>query len=163
MRQPRATTAQSDRFECEGDLQLFLLNNLYILEPGLRLYGRASLEGFEFPCAGKRLDILAEDRYSGLLAIEVKLNEARAEALGQLLGYIASIRRMKRFEGRYLRGLLVCRKANETLVNAAQDLAFVSVYEYTDEPKIVRVLDAQDAVHIACQKSRDPGPPTRDA
>ena len=141
--------AQETRFQCEGDLQLFLLNNLYVLEPELRLYGRTTLEGLEFPCAGKRLDLLAEDRYGGLLAIEVKFNEGKTESLGQLLGYMASIRRMKRFEGRYLRGLVVCRKATEPLVEAAQDLAFVSVYEYTNEPRIVRILEAQDAIHIA--------------
>lgn len=135
-------------FANESDLHLFLLENLYILESELQLYGQAELEGLQFPCAGRRLDLLAEDKYSGLLAIEVKFGVGAPDALGQILGYMAAIRRMRRFAGRYLRGLVVCGKATEMLLHAAEDAGSVSVYEWTQEPRILRVLEAVDPVLI---------------
>lgn len=74
MKRPRAVEAQPTPFDCEHDLHLYLLNNLEAIEPGLTLYGKENLEGLQFKCLGKKLDLLAVDRDDGLLAIELKFN-----------------------------------------------------------------------------------------
>ena len=148
MKPTRSSEPTPQRFEREHDLHLFLLNNLEIIEPELRLYGRESLDGLQFKCLGKKLDLLTEDTEGGLLAIEVKFNYGTPEALGQLLGYMAVINRLKRFSGRLLRGMIVCRKASDHLMIAAEDLGSVTVCEYTEEPRIVHVLRATNPVRI---------------
>lgn len=61
---------------------------------------------------------------------------------------MAVIVRLKRFSGRQLRGMIVCRKASDHLMIAAEDLGSVTVCEYTNEPKIVHVLRAHTPIHI---------------
>lgn len=135
-------------FDCEHALHLYLLNNLESLEPGLTLYGKENLDGLQFKCLGKKLDLLAEDREGGLVAIEIKFNYGTPESLGQILGYLAVIRRLRRFAGRRLRGLLVCRKASEHLLLAAEDNGSVAVYEYTPGLRFLHALEALSPIHI---------------
>jgi RecB family endonuclease NucS len=146
----KKTTAAAEpkRFECEHDLHIYLLHNLEAIEPGLRLYGRDTMDGLQFKCLGKKLDLLAEQANGDLLAIELKYGDGRSDNVGQLFAYMAVIRRLWRFAGRNLRGLLICRKATEHLLLAAEDLGCISVSEYTQEPRIEPVLIAHAPIQI---------------
>jgi RecB family endonuclease NucS len=147
------------QFKTEKELQNFLTVHPDLLEYGLRIYGDGFPIGSEFWCGGSHLDILAEDRYGGLVAIEIKLKMGLPAALGQLLGYMASIRRMPRFYGRHLRGLIVCQDATDLLLTAAEDQRNISVYEWTNQLTINRILDAQEAHEITPPwKNRHPNP-----
>lgn len=143
-------------FTGETHLHRFLANNLRLIERGLTIYNSAAGEGHQFACGSKRLDILAEDQYTGLLAIEVKFRHASTEALGQLLGYMASIRRNPRFFDRHLRGLVLCKRADDVLLQAAEDQGNVSVYEWTNVPSVNRVLESQSPLHIKPRKLLSP-------
>lgn len=148
MNTPHSSEAQQRRFDCEHELHLYLLNNLEAIEPGLKLYGRETMDGLEFKCLGKKLDLLTEDRDDGLLAIEVKFNHGRSDALGQLLGYIAVIRRMRRFAGRTIRGLIVCSRPSEHLLLAAEDAQCVAIYEFAQDGSLIHHLEAARPVRI---------------
>ena len=148
MSHARQLVEQSQPFENEHELHLYLLNNLETIEPGLTLYGKENLDGLQFKCLGKKLDLLAEDREGGLVAIEIKFNYGTPESMGQILGYLAVIRRLRRFAGRRLRGLLVCRKASEHLLLAAEDIGYVAVYEYTPELRFLHALEALTPIQI---------------
>ena len=88
---PEAVSEEEDSaqsFGLESDLRDFLANNLSVLEPGLRLYNLAGRSGVEFSIDHGQIDILAVDRDSKYVVIELKLSRGRNRALGQLLYYM---------------------------------------------------------------------------
>jgi endonuclease len=51
-------------------LQNYLVKNLDLIEPGLRLYDEEGMTGIEFPVGGRYIDILAIDQNGTYVVIE---------------------------------------------------------------------------------------------
>lgn len=66
----------------ERDIEDHLVNNLDILESGLRLVAR------QYNTGVGRVDILAEDRSGSRVIVELKVGEARDSVIGQVARYV---------------------------------------------------------------------------
>ena len=66
----------------ERDIEDHLVNNLDILEPGLKLVAR------QYNTGVGRIDILAEDRSGARVIVELKVGEARDSVIGQVARYV---------------------------------------------------------------------------
>jgi endonuclease len=72
-------------FAFERDLRNYLVRNLGLIEPGLRLYDEEGITGVEFPVGGRFIDILALDRHGRYVVIELKVSRGYDRVVGQLL------------------------------------------------------------------------------
>jgi hypothetical protein len=61
-------------FAFERDLRNYLVRNLGLIEPGLRLYDEQGIIGVEFPVGGRFIDILAVDKDGRYVIIELKVS-----------------------------------------------------------------------------------------
>ena len=88
------TTEEDDlgsrKFAFERDLQNFLVQNLGLLEPGLKLYEDEDGEftGVEFPAGQRYIDILAVGTDGAYVVIETKVSRAYDRVVGQILRYM---------------------------------------------------------------------------
>jgi hypothetical protein len=93
------TQLQSKLFKNEAQLREHIAENLHLIEPGLRLYKEKGVTGKEVPCRvtdwGRQgaIDILAVDEQDNFVVIECKHKYGDGMAFGQLLGYMAWIKR----------------------------------------------------------------------
>jgi len=117
-------------FAYERDLQHFLARNLCLIEPGLRLYEEEDITGIEFPVGNRRIDILALDSKNGYVVIELKVSRGYDRVVGQLLRYMAWIRKHHADEGQPVRGVIVAREISDDLLLACSELDSVGLYEY---------------------------------
>ena len=117
-------------FAYERDLQHFLARNLSLIEPGLRLYEEEDITGIEFPVGNRRIDILALDSKNGYVVIELKVSRGYDRVVGQLLRYMAWIRKHHADEGQPVRGVIVAREISDDLLLACSELDSVGLYEY---------------------------------
>ncbi|OYT26142.1 MAG: endonuclease NucS [Thermoprotei archaeon ex4572_64] len=83
----------------EEDLKNYLMNNLHIVEDGLRLISK------EYHTQVGSIDLLCEDRYGNYVAIEIKRAQAGPEAVHQLRRYVEYL--SNKFQNRKIRGVLV--------------------------------------------------------
>ena len=81
----------SSEFAYERDLQNFLSKNLFVIEPGLRLYEDEGINGIEFDVGGRYIDILAMDKNNDYVVIELKVSRGYDRVVGQILRYMAWI------------------------------------------------------------------------
>ena len=117
-------------FAYERDLQHFLSKNLSLIETGLRLYEEEGITGVEFPVGGRRIDILALDEDNDYVVIELKVSRGYDRVVGQLLRYMAWIKRNQADDGQNVRGIIVARQISEDLLLACSELDSVGLYEY---------------------------------
>lgn len=117
-------------FAYERDLQHFLGRNLHLLEPGMRLYEEEDVTGIEFPVGSRRVDILALDRDDNYVVIELKVSRGYDRVTGQLLRYMAWIRKHQADAGQQVRGIVVAREASEDLVLACSEVSKVDLFAY---------------------------------
>lgn len=122
--------AGTSEFAYENDLQHFLSKNLFLLEHGLRLYDEEGITGVEFPVGNGRVDILALDEDSNYVIVELKVSKGYDRVVGQLLRYVAWIRKNHADTGQRVRGMIVARRISEELMLACSELKHVSLYEY---------------------------------
>jgi endonuclease len=78
-------------FAYEKDLKNFLVNNMYVIRPSLRVYEDGDIIGVEFPVGNKYVDILAVENDSDFVVIELKVSKGYDRAVGQLLYYMGWI------------------------------------------------------------------------
>jgi RecB family endonuclease NucS len=102
----------------ERDLEEFLVNNLELIEPGLRLYEQDGREGRQFEVGGGRIDLLCEHPGGDIVVVELKACEAADAALGQVLGYVGLVSK-RMFWGRKVRGILIAPSFSERTRHAA--------------------------------------------
>lgn len=123
----------SSEFAYESDLRDFLAKNLSIIEPGLRLYQdqEDGITGVEFPAGGKFIDIFAVDSTNNLVVIELKVSKGYDRVIGQLLRYMAWIKKNQAEPGQDVRGIIAAREISEDLKMACSLIVNVSLYEYT--------------------------------
>jgi endonuclease len=123
--QPRGT-----EFAYESDLRNYLAKNLAVIEPGLKLYEDEGITGIEFSVGGRFIDILAVDSHGDLVVIELKVSRGYDRVVGQLMRYIAWIRKHQAEPEQKVRGIIVAREISEDLLLACSELPSVQLFEY---------------------------------
>ena len=123
----------SSEFAYERDLQSYLAKNLDLIEPGLKLWvdEDSSINGIEFDAGGRRIDILAIDAKGGLVVIELKVSKGYDRVIGQLLRYMAWIKKHHADDGQSVRGVIVSRLISDDLRLATGPIQGVSLFEYS--------------------------------
>ena len=119
-----------NEFAYEKDLQNFLAKNLHAIEPDLRLYEDEGIRGIEFPVGGRFIDILAIDNNKNLVVIELKVSKGYDRVVGQLLRYMAWIKKNHADENQKVRGVIVARNISEDLLLACSELPDIQLFEY---------------------------------
>ena len=122
----------SSAFAYESHLRDYLKDNLYRIEPGLRLYTDEedpSITGVEFDAGGKRIDILALDSKGDYVIVELKVSKGHEKVIGQLLRYKAWIKK-NQAEGQKVRGIIIAKSISEDLLLAASETPDIDLYAY---------------------------------
>src|SRR4051812_24019056 len=70
---PSAVEAARE-FAFERDLRNYLVKNLGMIEPGLKLYEEEGITGIEYPVGGRFIDVLAIDKNGGYVIVELKVS-----------------------------------------------------------------------------------------
>ena len=117
-------------FAYEKDLQNFLSKNLSLIEPGLSLYIEEDISGIEFPVGNRFIDILATDKNNNYVVIELKVSRGYDRVVGQILRYMAWIRKNHADEGQKVRGIIIAREISNDLVLACSETNNIELYEY---------------------------------
>lgn len=132
----------STKFAYESDLRDYLAKNLSVIEPGLKLYEEEGITGVEFPVGGRFIDILTVDSLGDFVVIELKVSRGYDRVIGQLLRYVAWIRKNQADSGQNVRGIIVAREISEDLLLACSLLPNVELFEYELSLSLERVHPA---------------------
>ena len=121
----------SRKFAFERDLQNYLVQNLGLLEPGLKLYEDEDGEftGIEFPAGQRYIDILAVGADGAYVVIETKVSRAYDRVVGQILRYIGWVRENLAGEAS-VRGVIVASEISEDLILATSSVEDIQLVEY---------------------------------
>ncbi|QOZ55153.1 endonuclease NucS domain-containing protein [Bradyrhizobium sp. CCBAU 53338] len=119
----------ASEFAFERDLQNYLVKNLHMVEPGLRLYEDEGISGVQYPVGGRFIDILAVDHEGKLVVIELKVSRSYDRVIGQLLRYMGWVER--NIDGaKQVRGVIVANEISEDLKLACSRIPDVRLIEY---------------------------------
>jgi hypothetical protein len=118
------------QFAYEKDLQNFLAKNLSLIEPGMSLYEEEEIKGIEFPVGNRFIDILAVDSQNNYVVIELKVSRGYDRVVGQILRYMAWIKKHHAEQDQSVRGVIIAREISEDLVLACSEVNNVELYEY---------------------------------
>lgn len=129
---------ESQEFGFEKDLQNFLVKNLHLIEPELKLYENEGITGIEYPVGNRFIDILAVDSNNDLVIIELKVSKGYDRAVGQLLRYMAWIEKNLADKSQKVRGVIVARQVSEDLQLACSKIADIELMEYELSVKLKR-------------------------
>jgi hypothetical protein len=119
-----------NEFAYEKDLQNFLAKNLPLLEPGLSLYSDEEINGIEFPVGNRFIDILAVDKNDNYVVIELKVSRGYDRVVGQILRYMAWIRKNHADDQQKVRGVIIAREITDDLLLACSETDNVELFEY---------------------------------
>ena len=131
----KETTEEDDlgsrKFAFELDLQNYLVQNLGLLEPGLKLYEDEDGEftGVEFPAGQRYIDILAVGTDDAYVVIETKVSRAYDRVVGQILRYMGWIKENLANEAS-VRGIIVASEISEDLILATASVENIRLVEY---------------------------------
>lgn len=139
-------TQGGSEFAYESDLRDFLAKNLTLLEPGLQLYQEEGITGVEFPAGGRFIDILAVDSKKQYVVIELKVSKGYDRVIGQILRYMAWIKKNHAEPGQGVRGIIAAREISNDLRLASAYMPEVSLYEYELSVSL-RKVDSENIVH----------------
>jgi endonuclease len=119
-------------FAYERDLRSYLVKNLGLIEPGLRLYDDGEgITGEEFPVGGRRIDILAVDQGRNYVVVELKVRRAYDRVVGQLLRYMAWIEENHAEPGESVRGVIIANEISTDLRLACSRVPGVKIFKYS--------------------------------
>lgn len=118
-------------FAYEKDLQNFLAKDLSLIESGLLLYMEEDISGIEFPVGNRFIDILALDSNNNYVVIELKVSRGYDRVVGQILRYMAWIRKNHAEESQKVRGVIIAREISDDLLLACSETNNVELYEYS--------------------------------
>jgi hypothetical protein len=130
----KVITAEEEREEqvyalsVERDLELYLVNNLEHLEPGLKPYKNTE-EARQLHTDVGRLDILAIDRFSNFVVIELKAGEADRDTIGQIIPYISWVK-TNIAHGQEVRGIIVANSFDYRVIQSLDVLPFLGLIRY---------------------------------
>ena len=121
----------SRKFAFERDLQNYLVQNLGLLEPGLKLYEDEDGEftGVEFPAGLRRIDILAVGTDGAYVVIETKVSRAYDRVVGQVLRYMGWVKG-NLADDASVRGVIVASEISEDLILATSSIGNIRLVEY---------------------------------
>ena len=121
----------SRKFAFERDLQNYLVRNLGLLEPGLKLYEDEDGEftGVEFPAGQRYIDILAVGADGAYVVIETKVSRAYDRVVGQILRYVGWIKENLAGEAS-VRGIIVASEISDDLILATSTIENIRLFEY---------------------------------
>lgn len=119
-----------NEFAYEKDLQNFLAKNLSLIEPGLSLYLEEEISGIEFPVGNRFIDILAIDSNKNYVVIELKVSRGYDRVVGQILRYMAWIRKNHAEGSQKVRGIIIAREISADLLLACSEINNVELCEY---------------------------------
>ena len=122
--------AESSQFSFEKDLQNFLVKNLHLIEPDLRLYESEGITGVEYPVGNRFVDILAVDINNQLVVIELKVSKGYDRVVGQILRYMAWFEKKFADESQKVRGIIIAKQISEDLKLACSKIVDVKLMEY---------------------------------
>ena len=125
-----ANTKGSAEFAYERDLQNYLVKNLQIIDRGLTLYEDDGINGIEFPVGGRYIDILAVDQNNNYVVIELKVSRGYDRVVGQLMRYMAWIKKNQADDGQQVRGIIIARDISEDLLLSCSLIDDVQLFEY---------------------------------
>lgn len=125
-----ALPSASSEFAYEADLRDYLAKNLTKVQDGLRLYEEEGITGIEFPVGGRFIDILATDARGGLVVVELKVSRGYERVVGQLMRYMAWIKKNLAEPNQNVRGVIVARRISEDLQLACSLVPGIELYEY---------------------------------
>jgi Endonuclease NucS len=123
----------STGFSYEAELRNYLGKHLSVIEPGLTLYRdeTAGITGIEFPVGGRRIDILAVSSKGDFVVVELKVSRGYDRVVGQLMRYMAWVRKNQAVAGQQVRGVIVAREISDDLLLACSELPpGVQLFEY---------------------------------
>jgi endonuclease len=120
----------ASEFAYEKDLQSFLSKNLFLIEPGLRLFEDEGINGIEFPAGGRLIDILAVDKNNNYVVIELKVSRGYDRVVGQILRYMAWVEKHQANPGQSVRGVIIAKAITDDLVLATSRVKDVDLFEY---------------------------------
>lgn len=132
----------SGEFAYETDLRNYLAKNIESLEPELRVYEDEGITGIEFPVGGRFIDILAVSPDGDLVVIELKVSRGYDRVVGQLMRYIAWIKKNLAESDQRVRGVIVAREISEDLLLACSMVPDVKLFEYELSLSLRQVNDA---------------------
>ena len=121
----------SRKFAFERDLQNYLIQNLGLLEAGLRLYEDedGAFTGVEFPAGQRYIDILAFGTDGAYVVIETKVSRAYDRVVGQILRYMGWVK--ENLAGNAsVRGIIVASEISEDLILATSSVENIRLVEY---------------------------------
>ena len=118
------------KFAYESDLRDFLARNLSMIESGLQLYEDEGITGVEFPVGGRFADILGVDAQGRLVVVELKVSRGYDRVIGQLLRYMAWIRKYQAEPDQGVRGMIIAREISEDLRLACSSIPDIDLFEY---------------------------------
>jgi len=121
---------ESSQFGFEKDLQNFLVKNLHLIEPNLKLYESEGITGVEYPVGNRFIDILAIAESNELVVIELKVSKGYDRVIGQLLRYMAWIEKNLADEEQKVRGVIIAKQISEDLKLACSKIGDVKLMEY---------------------------------
>ena len=130
-----------NEFAYEKDLQNFLAKNLSLIEPGLILYMEEDITGIEFPVGNRFIDILAKDKENNYVVIELKVSRGYDRVVGQILRYMAWIRKNHAEENQKVRGTIIAREISDDLLLACSETKNVELYEYNLSVSLNKIND----------------------
>ncbi|HEY1380255.1 MAG TPA: endonuclease NucS domain-containing protein, partial [Gemmataceae bacterium] len=133
----------STEFAYEADLRNYLAKNLSLIEPGLTLYvdEASGVTGIEFPVGGRFIDILAASEKGDFVVVELKVSRGYDRVVGQLMRYMAWVRKNKVRAGQRVRGVIVAREISDDLLLACSELPRgVQLFEYAMSVALKPVL-----------------------
>jgi hypothetical protein len=94
------------------------------------VYEEEGINGIEFPVGGRFIDILAVDREGGLVVIELKVSRGYDRVVGQLMRYVAWVKKNLAEGDQNVRGFIVARQISEDLLLACSMVPGVELFEY---------------------------------
>ncbi|MCK4872881.1 MAG: DUF1016 family protein [Phycisphaerales bacterium] len=136
---PGGMSVESEqRFGLERHLHEFLRDNWNRVELGREwtLYQEPGEEeaGYEYPCDVGRIDLLAKHRSEPRwLVVELKRNQSSDQTVGQLLRYIGWVKRHMAEDGEQVHGMIICRRADNSLRYALSTLQNIELRLYQVE------------------------------
>lgn len=127
--EPEDAAEGTNEFAYERDLRNYLVKNLTLVEPGLRLHEEEGITGVEYQAGGRFIDILAVDKTERFVVIELKVSRGYDRVIGQLLRYMAWVDENMEAQRR-ARGLIVAKEITSDLKLACSRIEDVQLIEY---------------------------------
>lgn len=109
----------------------------------MKLYQNEGITGIEFPVGGRFIDILAVDAKGALVVIELKVSRGYDRVVGQLMRYMAWIRKHQAEMEQQVRGVIIAREISEDLLLACSLLPGGQLFEYELSLKMIPVCTAR--------------------